>query len=331
MCHIVKRKKQAHNTAIAMAPELYVGEKQLAEEVDEMAYERELAAAKRAAVLAGIEIIKIYDAAGEDSVNMQVSYKEDRSPLTVADRASHEVIARLLGETFPEYGLLSEEGVDDPARLKMQKVFVVDPLDGTKEFIKRNGQFTVNIALAQGGESVMGVIYVPVTGELYWASRGDGAWMAEVCLEELCERSASDRTAVNDSQERVLTLTEEIPLINVRRIHVTDEENCLRAVLSSSHGCPQMEDLLERYKTRITECVRIGSSLKGCLVAKGEAEIYFRHNPTMEWDTAAMQCIVEEAGGIVRQMDDTPLRYNRENCLNEKGFYMINRAENRLR
>ena len=99
-------------------------------------------------------------------------------------------------------------------------------------------------------------------------------------------------------------------------------------LMSSSHGCEQMDKLLEKYQIR--NFVKMGSSLKGCVVAKGEAEVYYRFNPTMEWDTAAMQCIVEEAGAIFRQMDDTPMLYNREDSLNAKGFYIINSIDNKL-
>jgi 3'(2'), 5'-bisphosphate nucleotidase len=172
----------------------------------------------------------------------------------------------------------------------------VDPLDGTKEFVKRNGQFTVNIALAYQGKAVMGVIYVPVTGELYYASEGNGAYL---------------RNESGDTRITVSSRTEDI-----------------RAVMSSSHGCEQMDRLVEKY--HIKNYVKMGSSLKGCVIAKGDAEVYYRFNPTMEWDTAAMQCIVEEAGAIFRQMDDSPMRYNREDSLNSKGFYIINCPENKM-
>ena len=131
---------------------------------------------------------------------------------------------------------------------------------------KRNGQFTVNIALAYKHRTVMGVIYVPVTGEMYYASQSDGAFWI-------------------DSNGKV------------ERIHVSDRREDIRLVASSSHGCKGLEELIERQG--ITNIVRIGSSLKGCLVAQGKAEAYYRYNPTMEWNTAAMQCIVEEAGGVL--------------------------------
>ncbi len=259
-------------------------------------WNEELKLAMETAVRAGEEILKIYN---EDK-DIGTEYKEDGSPLTRADKASDMVITAALKKAFPDHAILSEEEKDDKERLKNDLCFIVDPLDGTKEFIKRNGQFTVNIALSNKHRSVMGVIYVPVTGELYYASEGDGAYL----------RTPDGKT---------LRL----------RVSQNTDHSALSAVVSGSHGCEEMEELIRKYNIR--KILRIGSSLKGCLVAKGEADIYFRHNPTMEWDTAAMQCIVEEAGGIFKQMDDTEMLYNREDSLNAKGFYAINSIENRLR
>lgn len=257
----------------------------------------ELETCKKVAVTAGEVITDIYD--DWNNFAARTEYKADKSPLTAADKASNEIIVSDLHESFPDYALLSEEEKDNKDRLGNDYCFVVDPLDGTKEFLKRNGQFTVNIALSYKHRSVIGVIYVPVTRELYYASQGDGAYYID----------ASGSST---------------------RIHVSDNTNRknLRAVVSGSHPCEEMERMIEKYK--ITDLLRIGSSLKGCLVAKGDADIYYRHNPTMEWDTAAMQCIVEEAGGLFRQMDDTEMIYNREDSLNGKGFYAINRLENRF-
>ena len=259
-------------------------------------WDTELRIARELAIKAGEEIMKIYEKDFSDTIE----YKGDESPLTQADKASNAVIVSALREEFPTYAILSEEEKDNKERLNNPLCFIVDPLDGTKEFIKRNGQFTVNIALSNNHKTVMGVIYVPVTKELYYASEGDGAYLEK-----------ADGT--------------------VSRLHVSDvkETSELRAVVSLSHSCKEMTELLEKYN--ITNLKSMGSSLKGCLVAKGEADIYFRHNPTMEWDTAAMQCIVEESGGIFRQMDDSEMLYNRDNSLNEKGFYAINLIENRLR
>lgn len=256
-----------------------------------MNWERELAVSKIAAIEAGKAIMEIYN-----SKKINVEYKDDRSPLTRADRQANRIIMDMLSGEFPDYAILSEEEKDNKERLRKDYCFVVDPLDGTKEFIKRNGQFTVNIALAYKGKAVMGVIYVPVTEELYWAAESCGAFLT-----------------VHDETDR---------------IHVSDKKDDIRVVMSSSHGCAEMDSLIQ--KNDLVNYVKIGSSLKGCMIAKGDAEIYYRFNPTMEWDTAAMQCIAEEAGAIFRQIDDTEMRYNRENCRNEKGFYIINCLENKM-
>lgn len=258
-----------------------------------MMWDMELALAKRCAINAGKLIMQVY----QDSGAMVVEYKADQAPLTLADRLANQEIVTALRREFPHYAVLSEEEKDNRERLANDYCFVVDPLDGTKEFIKRNGQFTVNIALSYCHRSVMGVIYVPVTRELYFATAGQGAYY---------EQGGK-----------------------LQRIQVSDRISNLRCVMSSSHGCAEMDDLILRHGLK--NFVKMGSSLKGCLIAKGDAEIYFRFNPTMEWDTAAMQCIVEEAGGVFRQMDDSEMIYNRENSRNEKGFYAINCIGNRLR
>ncbi len=248
------------------------------------------------AVQAGEKIMEVY---ADESKFANVQYKADDSPLTMADTAANAIIVAALAAQFPACAILSEEGKDDLARLENPYCFVVDPLDGTKEFIKRNGQFTVNIALAHQHKTVMGVIYVPASGDLYYASAGGGAFHT------------------NAQGETV-------------QIHVSDETDLrkVRLVMSGSHGCAEMDALIAQYN--FTNFVKMGSSLKGCLVAKGDAEIYYRHNPTMEWDTAAMQCIVEEAGAIFKQMDGTEMLYNRENSLNAKGFYIVNKKQNIL-
>lgn len=260
-----------------------------------MDLEKELEVSIKAAIDAGRAIMDIYNS----TEDMQVTYKDGDMPLTAADKASNKIIVEALKEKFPEFSILSEEEKDNKNRLENDYCFVVDPLDGTKEFIKRNGQFTVNIALAYKHESVMGVIYVPVTGELYYAVKGKGAFFDNG----------------NGETERI-------------EVSKCTDIKKLRLVMSSSHGCEQMDKLIEKYK--FDNFVKMGSSLKGCVVAKGDAEVYYRFNPTMEWDTAAMQCIAEEAGAVFMQMDDTPMRYNREDSLNAKGFYIINNAANKL-
>lgn len=257
----------------------------------------EVDAVKKIAVTAGRKVIEVYS---NEILFSSIKYKSNHSPLTLADKLSNEVIITGLKKEFPDYAILSEEEKDDKKRLENDYCFIVDPLDGTKEFLKRNGQFTVNIALAYQHKVIVGVIYVPVTQELYYAEKGKGSFL---------------QTAEG----------------NRKKLQVSTIENLedVRLVMSSSHGCREMDELIEKYK--LQHFVKMGSSLKGCLVARGDAEIYYRYNPTMEWDTAAMQCIAEEAGAVFRQMDDSEMIYNRVNPLNAKGFYVINSEKNRIR
>ena len=257
-------------------------------------YLKELETAKRAAVLAGKVIMEVYE-----SGDFGIEAKADDSPLTLADKAANRIIVDILKKEFPSYAILSEEEQDDLSRLDNDLCFVVDPLDGTKEFIKRNGQFTVNIALCYKHRVVMGVIYVPVTGEMYFAAQGHGSFV----------EADGKMTRINASTEQ-------------------KEKSELSMVMSNSHGAAENDVLIEKYG--ITNYVKVGSSLKGCMIARGVADVYYRYGPTMEWDTAAMQCIVEEAGGLLMQMDDTEMLYNREDSLNSKGFYILNRIENKL-
>lgn len=244
------------------------------------------------AVCAGKTIMKIYE------TDFHYETKEDNSPLTIADKAANDIIVKGLSEAFPDIAILSEEDADDKVRLTNDYCFIVDPLDGTKEFIKKNGQFTVNIALAYKQRVIMGVIYVPVTKELYYASKAKGAFLEDLSTGE------------------------------VRKLTVSDKLTDLIWVGSKSHSSEKEANLIDVNKHLISESITTGSSLKGCMVAKGLADVYYRFGLTCEWDTAAMQCIVEEAGGIFRQMDNTEMLYNREDNLNAKGFYIVNRKEN---
>lgn len=248
------------------------------------------------AIKAGIKIMEVYN---DKSLFDKIEFKSDDSPLTLADKLANEIIVTKLRKEFPSYAVLSEEEKDNLDRLNNDLCFIVDPLDGTKEFVKRNGQFTVNIALAYKNISILGVIYVPATQELYYASKGNGSFFKQ-------KNSA--------------------PVKNL--VSTCEDLSKVKLVMSSSHGCDEMEELINKYDFK--NFLKMGSSIKGCLVAKGEAEIYYRHNPTMEWDTGAMHCIAIEAGAFVAQMDDTPLLYNREDSRNYKGFYIINSMKNRV-
>lgn len=259
-----------------------------------MSYIKELEIAKEAAVIAGAAIMDVY----QNEKDFQTVIKADNSPLTIADRRANDAIMEILRKNFPDDAILSEEEKDNLIRLNNSRCFIVDPLDGTKEFLSKNGQFTVNIALSVEHRSVMGVIYVPAAQELYYAAKGMGAFYVKGDNAPITMR-VSERTKEN-----------------------------IRMTMSRSHACDEERQLIEKYG--IKECIPLGSSLKGCMVARGDAEVYFRFGNTMEWDTAAMQCIVEEAGGVFRQMDDTEMLYNREDSLNSKGFYAVNNLQNRL-
>lgn len=253
---------------------------------------RQLKLAKHLAIRAGAEIMKIYEIDFESSIEI----KADNSPLTIADKKSNEVIMSSLKDEFPEISILSEESSEDITRLSNDWVWIIDPLDGTKEFIKKNGQFTVNIALAYKGKPVLGVIYVPVTETLFYASKGKGAYKEE------------DGKAI--------------------KISVTDKLDNLMSVGSKSHSSEKEQNLLGSHKDIISDIISVGSSLKGTMVAEGKADVYYRFGYTCEWDTCAMHAIAIEAGGIFKQMDNTEMTYNRKNSLNEKGFYIVNRIEN---
>jgi len=248
----------------------------------------------KAAMEAGKAILEIYH-----SGDFDVTIKGDDSPLTRADIASHEVIMRHLEPIgIP---ILSEEGRDMPfsERAAWSELWIVDPIDGTKEFIKRNGEFTVNIALARDGVPVLGVIYVPVTGELYVGEQGQGA------RKVLCP--ADDSRDVT----RILDEADTLPL--------PKGERPFTAVASRSHLSPETEVFIEDLKREHGEVATIskGSSLKLCMVAEGKADCYPRFAPTMEWDTAAGQAICMAAGfDVIDQDTGATMCYNREQLLN---------------
>lgn len=244
---------------------------------------------KKLALTAGDEILKIY---AED---FAVEYKDDKSPLTIADKTANDLICTGLKEAFPDIAILAEESEDDLSRLENDWCFLVDPLDGTKEFVKKNGEFTVNIALSYKGETVMGVIFVPIQDKMYWAVKGGGAHV----------QKNGDLS---------------------RKIFASSKTDNLTIAVSRSHITQKEELLIKNHD--IKNVIQSGSSIKGCLVAEGVADVYYRYGLSMQWDTAAMQVIAEEAGCIFRQMDGSEMRYNRKGLLNEKGFFIANLKEN---
>ncbi len=253
----------------------------------------ELAVAVLAALEAGSAIMEIYE-----SGDFDVTVKGDNSPLTRADLASHEVIMKHLNATgFP---VLSEEGKAIPVleRQAWDTLWIVDPIDGTKEFIKRNGEFTVNIALVEHGRPVLGVIFVPVSGDLYFGSVELGARKTQAGS---MEWPASEWMSKSDS----------IPFDEGDRPHTV--------VASRSHMSAETEDYIQALRDEFGEVDLIskGSSLKLCMVAEGRADCYPRFAPTMEWDTAAGQAICTSAGCEVLNWETSEeLEYNRDNLLN---------------
>lgn len=231
---------------------------------------------------AGGRILEIYN---NEKLSKVVDHKADDSPLTLADKVSNEVIIEGLKGLQTDYPILSEE--EKQALYEKRKhwttFWLVDPLDGTKEFINRNGEFTVNIALIESGKPILGVIYVPVTDVMYWGDK-NGAYIQK-------EEGGKEELKVNHSTNNRV------------------------AVRSKSHASPEEEIVLAKYG--VTDSISVGSSLKFCMVAEGKADVYYRHGPTMEWDIGAGQAILEAAGGkVFIETTDKPFVYNKENLLN---------------
>ena len=229
---------------------------------------------------AAAAILEVYES------NFAVEQKHDRSPLTAADLASHHIVVEGLAALTPDVPVLSEEsaGIAWSARQRWSRYWLVDPLDGTREFVKRNGEFTVNIALIEDHRPVLAVVQVPVGGELAAAWHGGGTWIGRP----------------GEKARRVTTRQRATPLV---------------VAGSRSHASAHETELL----ARLGHCAKmpLGSSLKFLRIASAEADLYLRLGPTSEWDTAAGQCVLEAAGGTVLDMRGEPLRYNtRETLLN---------------
>jgi len=237
---------------------------------------------------AGDAIMEIY------SRDFQVDYKDDNSPLTEADTKSNEIICTALTKAYPDIPLLSEENKEVPyaERKEWEYFWLIDPIDGTKEFIKKNGEFTINIALIHKDTPVLGVVYAPALGDMYKAKKGDGAFKNG----------------------------EKLPL----KINETPNET-MTIVASKSHLTEETKSFIDHLTSNIQNPTFIskGSSLKLVMIAEGTADIYPRLAPTMEWDTAAADAIVREAGKMTYQYNTEPraqnpelFRYNKENLLN---------------
>jgi 3'(2'), 5'-bisphosphate nucleotidase len=237
--------------------------------------------------LAGHAIMDIY------RQGIEVTHKADDSPLTQADLASHRIICNALQKLTPEIPCLSEESasIDFGTRSSWNEYWLIDPLDGTKEFIKRNGEFTVNIALVRNHDPVLGVVHIPVSGESFIGSVEHGARRV----------SPEGKTSI----------------ISIR----TPAAQPLIVVGSRSHANPVLESFLEKLGDH--ELISMGSSLKFCVVAEGKADFYPRLGPTSEWDTAAAHAVVVAAGGQVVKLDGEPLRYNQKESMLNPEFLVI--------
>lgn len=235
------------------------------------------------------EIVMIAKKAGDTIMEIyqrdfSIEYKDDKSPLTEADLASNEVIVNALKKY--DFPIMSEEDklIDFHERKDWEYYWCIDPIDGTKEFIKKNGEFTINIALIHNNTPILGVVYAPALDDIYIAKKGEGAY--------------------KNNQKLPL-------IINKNR------EKKLKVVASKSHLSEETQVFINSLKTENIEQISKGSSLKLCLVAEGEADIYPRLAPTMEWDTAAAHAVVLEAGKEVIQFESkVPLLYNKENLMN---------------
>lgn len=257
-------------------------------------YEKELEVSIYAAKEAAKIIMDVYR-----SNDLGVEIKNDLSPVTKADKASDALISKILKENFPTYSLLTEESTDDLSRLNNEYVFIVDPIDGTKEYVAHADEFTINIGLSYKHQPVMGVILIPVTGEIFYATKNGGAYYLNQDL--------------------------------LVKIHCNSKLNDLTALVSRFHTNEQEKKMLDKHSDVIKHRKTIGATIKGCLIAKGEAEISYRFSSnTKEWDTCAMQAIVEEAGGFLLKFDGTPIVYNREDVYNKDGYVICNRKENFL-
>tara|TARA_B110000438_G_scaffold31744_1_gene31261 strand:- start:12451 stop:13281 length:831 start_codon:yes stop_codon:yes gene_type:complete len=249
----------------------------------------------RIAKTAGNAILSVYQRAGD----IDVTIKDDNSPLTEADRDAHEIIIAELKEFTPSIPILSEEsdGTSVDERLSWSRYWLVDPLDGTKEFIKRNGEFTVNIALINNGAPELGIVHVPVTNISYLGKTGVGAWK--------------------------VAATGEVDAISIANFDLNQGQ--VRIVASRSHRGDLLDQFINTLEAKLgeAEVVSMGSSLKICLLAEGKADIYPRLAPTSEWDTAAAHAILAAAGGDIVDTEFQALRYNQKESMLNPHFIAI--------
>lgn len=253
-----------------------------------MNFEKELYASIEAGLLAKKAIMEIYNK------GFNVEIKDDNSPVTEADKLADKIIKEYLSKKFPSYAFLTEESSDDKKRLNNDYVFIIDPIDGTKDFVSKDGQFTINIGLSYKHKVVMGVVIVPTRNEYFYATINNGAYYAS-----------------STSQ--------------IERIHTSRKKEDLLYYRSVFHFNDKEKEFVEKNSNLISKIEPLGSSIKACYIALGKGEITLRMSDgTKEWDTCAFQIIVEEAGGAVLKFDGTPITYNREDVYNRGGYIVLN-------
>lgn len=254
-------------------------------------WEKELKVALEAASKARDAILQIYE------TKFDVEIKEDDSPVTLADKTADEIISKYLLKHYPHHALLTEESIDDLRRRNNDYCWIVDPVDGTKDFIAHNDEFTTNIALAYKGEVVVGVVAIPAQNEVYYATKGNGSYHQK--------NGKTMRIFVNNKVEDLTIL--------FSRFHVNEKELAY----------------FDNHHDKIVHKATYGSAIKACRVAHGLAEITLRlSSGTKEWDTAASQIVVEEAGGVFTKPNGEKITYNREDVYNREGYVITNRPEN---
>lgn len=239
---------------------------------------------------AGQAICEIYEH------DFAVQYKSDTTPLTQADLAAHAIIQQFCVTHYPHIDFISEEG-EFKHDYSKELAFMCDPLDGTKEFVARNGEFTVNLALLRNDRPILGIIYAPISRTMFYAMEHQGAFMQV------------------GNHEPV-------------RIHTSQKMNQFKAVISRTHVGEKELAFLRQHQAHIALTTPVGSSLKGCIIAAGFADVYVRYGPTQEWDIAAMDILVHEAGGVLQSMDHTKLTYRKEVSANPH-FYVLNTINNK--
>lgn len=257
-------------------------------------WKKELEKMIEAAYAAEVKIKEIYN------TKFDVEIKSDDSPVTLADKTADALIKSMLEKEFPHFGFLTEESKDTGERLSKEDIIIVDPVDGTKEFVNRNGEFTTNIALAHNHEVVVGVINVPMKDVLYYAIKGQGAYRLEKGKDPV-------------------------------RIHVSNKKDHLIAVRSRSFFNEKEQAMMDKHSDMIERIDVYGAALKFCKIAEGMADIQYRFSSnTKEWDVAPGNLLIEEAGGVMVKPDLTRYTYNRVDPYNKEGYILANCIENVL-